>query len=182
MGNEQQHSPLVAKRLGFKLPLSHLLRFLFFVIGLSVGVTISVYLRSFSLNSSPRPPVPPPPSVPHPWIQSSLNRSATYTQQPLMHSMDDEELLWRALMVPKRKKFAGEHVPKIAFMFLTKGPVYLAPLWEMFFKGHEGLYSIYVHTHPLFNWSVPVDSVFYGTRIPSKASSHSLFTYRKTIL
>ncbi|XP_028800176.1 glycosyltransferase BC10-like [Neltuma alba] len=68
----------------------------------------------------------------------------------------------------KRKKFQGEHAPKIAFMFLTKGPLHLSPLWETFFQGHQGLYTIYVHTHPLFNWTVPVDSVFYRTRIPSK--------------
>ncbi|KAJ1380851.1 Glycosyl transferase, family 14 [Sesbania bispinosa] len=82
--------------------------------------------------------------------------------------MDDEELFWKALMVPKRNKFPGEHVPKIAFMFLTKGPIPLAPLWEMFFKGHAGLYTIYVHTHPSYNWLVAEDSVFYGRIIPSK--------------
>ncbi|XP_054786881.1 glycosyltransferase BC10-like [Prosopis cineraria] len=172
MGNELKHSPFVAQLLGSKLPFTYLLRFLFFVIGLSLGVTISVYFKSFSFSlkelfpSSPPglPELPPP----QPWIQPSLNGSGSYTQQPLMHNMDDEELFWRALMVPKRKKFQGEHVPKIAFMFLTKGPLHLAPLWEMFFKGHQGLYTIYVHTHPLFNWTVPVDSVFYRTRIPSK--------------
>ncbi|XP_028792948.1 glycosyltransferase BC10-like [Neltuma alba] len=173
MGNELKNPPLVAQLLGSKLTFIHLLRFFFFVIGLSLGVTVSVYYKSFSFNlqelclSSPPRLLEPPP--PQPWIQPSVSGSALYTQQPLMHSMDDEELFWRALMVPRRKKFQGEHAPKIAFMFLTKGPLHLSPLWETFFQGHQGLYTIYVHTHPLFNWTVPVDSVFYRTRIPSKA-------------
>ncbi|KAK4280789.1 hypothetical protein QN277_012365 [Acacia crassicarpa] len=171
MENELKHSPLVAQLLGSKLLSTHLLRSLFFVIGLSLGVTISVYYKSFSFNYlqvilPPSPPMPPPP---RPWIQPSLSGSASsYTQQPLMHNMNDEELFLRASMVPKRKKFDGEHVPKVAFMFLTKGPLHLSLMWEMFFKGHQGLYTIYVHTHPLFNWTVPVNSVFYRTRIPSK--------------
>lgn len=35
--------------------------------------------------------------------------------------------------------------PKIAFMFLTPGPLPLAELWEEFFRGREGKFSIYVH-------------------------------------
>ena len=83
--------------------------------------------------------------------------------------MDDEELFWRASMVPRIREFRPfDYVPKIAFMFLTKGPIPLAPLWEKFFKGHEGRYTIYIHPHPSYNDSVPVSSVFYGRRIPSK--------------
>ncbi|KAI3699456.1 hypothetical protein L2E82_43788 [Cichorium intybus] len=58
---------------------------------------------------------------------------------------------------------------KVAFMFLTRGPIPLSPLWELFFKGHKGLFSIYVHTHPSYNDTTPQDSVFYGTRIVSKS-------------
>ncbi|OMO51763.1 Glycosyl transferase, family 14 [Corchorus capsularis] len=84
--------------------------------------------------------------------------------------MDDEELFWRASFVPKVKKYPFKNYnPKIAFMFLTKGAIPLAPLWEMFFKGNEGLYNIYVHPHPSYEDSVAEDSVFYGRRIPSKA-------------
>ncbi|PKI43843.1 hypothetical protein CRG98_035677 [Punica granatum] len=82
--------------------------------------------------------------------------------------MDDEELFWRATLVPRIKRFPFERVPKVAFMFLAKGPLPLAPLWELFFRGHEGLYSIYVHSHPAYNEVVPEESVFHGRRIPSK--------------
>uniref|UniRef100_A0A7N0R9U0 Core-2/I-branching beta-1,6-N-acetylglucosaminyltransferase family protein n=1 Tax=Kalanchoe fedtschenkoi TaxID=63787 RepID=A0A7N0R9U0_KALFE len=59
-------------------------------------------------------------------------------------------------------------IPKVAFMFLAKGRLPLAPLWEMFFKGHGGLYTIYVHSSPLHVDSVAQDSVFYGRRVPSQ--------------
>ncbi|KAA8529128.1 hypothetical protein F0562_034073 [Nyssa sinensis] len=85
-----------------------------------------------------------------------------------MHDMNDEELLWRASMSPKILEYPFNRVPKVAFMFLTRGPVLLAPLWEKFFKGNEGLYSIYVHSDPSFNGSEPRNSVFHGRRIPSK--------------
>lgn len=87
-----------------------------------------------------------------------------------MHDMNDEELLWKASMVPMIHNLPFKQTPKIAFMFLTKGPVMLAPLWERFFKGNEGLYSIYVHSHPSFNETVPPSSVFHGRNIPSKVS------------
>ncbi|XP_008801394.1 glycosyltransferase BC10 [Phoenix dactylifera] len=35
--------------------------------------------------------------------------------------------------------------PKIAFMFLTPGSLPFEKLWENFFRGHEGRFSIYVH-------------------------------------
>ena len=64
--------------------------------------------------------------------------------------------------LPKKKK-------KIAFMFLVKGWLPFAPLWEEFFKGHQGLYSIYVHADPSFNSSSELDTgVFQGRRIPSQ--------------
>ncbi|XP_027357378.1 glycosyltransferase BC10-like [Abrus precatorius] len=85
-----------------------------------------------------------------------------------MHDMSDEELLWRASMVPRIHKLPFKQTPKVAFLFLTKGPVLLAPLWEMFFKGNEGLYSVYVHSDPSFNGTLPQNSVFHGRRIPSK--------------
>ncbi|XP_024194108.1 glycosyltransferase BC10 [Rosa chinensis] len=35
--------------------------------------------------------------------------------------------------------------PKIAFMFLTPSAVPFEKLWDKFFKGHEGKFSVYVH-------------------------------------
>ncbi|GFP88046.1 hypothetical protein PHJA_000948300 [Phtheirospermum japonicum] len=88
----------------------------------------------------------------------------------LMHKMSDKELLWRASFVPRVKNYPFKRVPKIAFMFLTKGPLPLAPLWERFFKGHDGLYSIYVHSLPSFKPDFPSSSVFYKRQIPSQVS------------
>ncbi|KAL2321183.1 hypothetical protein Fmac_030152 [Flemingia macrophylla] len=85
-----------------------------------------------------------------------------------MHDMSDEELLWRASMVHMVHKPPFQQTPKVAFLFLAKGAVLLAPLWERFFKGNEGLYSIYVHSQHYFNGAVPESSVFHGRNIPSK--------------
>ncbi|KAG5603860.1 hypothetical protein H5410_025352 [Solanum commersonii] len=85
------------------------------------------------------------------------------------HSMNDEELMWRASMVPQIEKYPFNRIPRVAFLFLTRGRLPLAPLWEMFFKGHEGLFSIYIHTSPDFNYEPPPSSVFYKRRIPSQA-------------
>lgn len=88
----------------------------------------------------------------------------------LMHNMTDTELLWRASLVPRIKKYPFQRVRKIAFMFLTKGPLPLAPIWERFLKGHEGFYSIYVHSLPSFQANFPPSSVFYRRQIPSQVS------------
>lgn len=86
----------------------------------------------------------------------------------LMHTMSDEELIWRATLVPGIRKYPFKRNPKVAFMFLTKGPLPLAPLWERFFKGHKGRFSIYVHSMPSYNKEFPPSSVFYKRHIPSK--------------
>ncbi|KAL0326976.1 UNVERIFIED_CONTAM: hypothetical protein Sangu_1775600 [Sesamum angustifolium] len=92
-----------------------------------------------------------------------------FLQPPtVMHEMTDQELLWRASMAPKIQEFPFKRVPKVAFMFLTRGPVVLAPLWEKFFKGNDGMYSVYVHSGSFFNGSEPEGSVFHGRSIPSK--------------
>lgn len=88
--------------------------------------------------------------------------------QTPMHNMSDKELLWRASMEPLRRIYPFERVPKIAFMFLTKGPLPLIPLWERFFRGHEGFYSIYVHPTPSFKLNVNNTSPFYRREIPSQ--------------
>lgn len=122
-------------------------------------------------SSSPPPLQPPSSSPASPSLVDFDNQLLeANVEPPLMHKMSDDEVFWRASMVPMIKKFPYERVPKIAFMFLIKGALPLAPLWEMFFKGHQHLFSIYVHTHPLYNVSssLPPNSVFYGRRIPSQ--------------
>ncbi|KAG4962588.1 hypothetical protein HKD37_14G039630 [Glycine soja] len=86
-----------------------------------------------------------------------------------IHNMSDKELLWRASFVPRIKGYPYPRVPKIAFMFLTKGPLPLAPLWERFLKGHEKFYSVYIHSLPSYQPQFPSSSVFYNRQIPSQS-------------
>ncbi|GLU01491.1 hypothetical protein SLE2022_187980 [Rubroshorea leprosula] len=88
----------------------------------------------------------------------------------LLHKMSDKELFWRASLVPRIKQYPFQRVPKVAFMFLTKGPMPLSPLWDRFFKGHERFYSIYVHSLPSFDGKFTSTSVFHGRQIPSQVA------------
>ncbi|KAL8130471.1 hypothetical protein V2J09_019626 [Rumex salicifolius] len=88
----------------------------------------------------------------------------------LLHSMNDEELFWRATFSPQIRRFPFARTQKIAFMFLTKGPLPLAPLWERFFKGNEGRYSIYIHSLPSYQEEFPSSSVFYKRHVPSQVA------------
>ena len=99
---------------------------------------------------------------------------ATVAAAGLEHSMTDEELLWRASFAPGVRRYPFRRVPKVAFMFLTRGPLPLAPLWERFFRGNEGRYSIYVHALPSYRANFTSESVFYRRQIPSKVSHLSL--------
>ncbi|XP_076902761.1 glycosyltransferase BC10-like [Bidens hawaiensis] len=146
-----------------------------FLIGLPIGFICSFYLQSFctvvqasilsvfhslSLASSP-------PLLPHADNLSSLTPPQPLQpneKTPMMHNMSDEELVKSVMEVSTTTTTSY----KVAFMFLTPGPLPLSPLWELFFKGHEGLFSIYVHPHPSYNDTFPQDSVFYGTRITSQ--------------
>ncbi|KAJ8630704.1 hypothetical protein MRB53_024027 [Persea americana] len=158
--------------------LSHLFLFLL-AFGLVLAVTASFSLArlthqiSFFLYPSPPPSILRPPllssSSPPPFVQiGRLGQNEYIDPRILGHDMSDEELLWRASMVSQVRKFPYKGTPKVAFMFLTRGPLAMAPLWEKFFRGNEELNSIYVHSHPSFNETLPENSVFYGRRIPSK--------------
>ncbi|GMI90168.1 hypothetical protein HRI_002686100 [Hibiscus trionum] len=111
---------------------------------------------------------------PHPSFNSSSELKpligASRDDDSVWHSVtDDRELMRRAAMVrPNATKSLGNRTPKVAFMFLSRGSLPLAPLWEKFFMGHEGLYSIYIHTSPEFIDEPPVTSVFFKRKIPSK--------------
>jgi hypothetical protein len=92
--------------------------------------------------------------------------SATY------NNMTDDELLWMATRISVRSRGAPpkQHTPgRIAFMFLTRGPLPFARLWERYFFGHERLYSVYVHADPSYvPDDVPLSSPFYGRFIRSE--------------
>lgn len=89
----------------------------------------------------------------------------------LQHGMSDEELLWEASLIHRRQATPKTHrsrLPKVAFMFLTRGPLPLAPLWEYFFATYEELYSIYVHADPSYVPTTSPSSVFHLRNIPSQ--------------
>ncbi|KAL3632897.1 hypothetical protein CASFOL_025881 [Castilleja foliolosa] len=94
----------------------------------------------------------------------------------LLHHMNDTELFWRASFVPSIKSYPFKRTPKIAFMFLTRGPLPLAPLWEKFFKGNEKLYSIYIHSLPSYQPDFSASSVFYGRQIPSQVAEWGMMS------
>ncbi|XP_047314002.1 glycosyltransferase BC10-like [Impatiens glandulifera] len=137
-----------------------IIHFLFFASVLSVGIIIFFHVSTSN-------------------HQSVISDEASTENMPVNEYSDkfppqhkdvdenDQVLLWRRrASVNINVVNSGE--AKVAFMFLTRGSLPLAPLWEKFFKGNKGKYSIYVHTKPLFNLTFPQSSVFYGTSIPSK--------------
>ncbi|OWM87124.1 glycosyltransferase BC10-like [Punica granatum] len=149
---------------------------LFLVLGLGFSIISMNTLRYFGAqNQNGMPPVQgsntivwlEEPSGIESWIRPSKN---------LMHNMNDVELFWRASFVPQIKTYPYRRVPKIAFMFLTKGPLPFAPLWERFFKGNEGLYSIYMHSLPSYVADNPPTSVFYKRQIPSKVAEWGMMS------
>lgn len=98
-----------------------------------------------------------------------LNMGCFIRPQDLRHEMTDEELIWRASLVPQKEEFPFRRVPKVAFMFLTRGPLPMLPLWERFFSGQDvDKYTIYVHALPGFYLNVTNSSVFYMRQIPSQ--------------
>ncbi|KAJ0504750.1 putative glycosyl transferase, family 14 [Helianthus annuus] len=137
---------------------------LFFAFGLSFGILLTFQLKNVSFNFR--------------FNDFATTTTTTTTIMGLQdfmypskttHNMTDQELIWRASMVPKVRKYPYERIPKVAFMFLTRGPVLMSPLWEMFFQGYNGLFTIYVHmSNSSSNWTVPEDSVFHDRKIPSQ--------------
>lgn len=102
--------------------------------------------------------------------EDCLSMESFRSPKNLSHRMTDEELFWRGSLVPEKKQYPFDRMPKIAFMFLTRGRLPFVPLWERFFKGQDvRKYSIYVHTDPKFELGVANTSVFYKRQIPSQA-------------
>lgn len=98
-----------------------------------------------------------------------LSMESFIRPRDLRHGMTDDELIWRASLVPQKQEFPFRRVPRVAFMFLTRGPLPLLPLWERFFAGQDvEKYSIYVHALPGFYLNVTNSSVFYMRQIPSQ--------------
>ncbi|OQU75987.1 hypothetical protein SORBI_3010G070400 [Sorghum bicolor] len=130
-------------------------------------------LPSASVSSPSPPPLLFPPSPPPPALQPPPPppTPSTSLSSVKRNNMTDEELFWLASMSPKVRATPYHRVPKVAFLFLARGDLPLRPLWEKFFEGHDGLYSIYVHADPSYTGSPPDDSVFYNRMIPSQNTS-----------
>nr|PNR52318.1 hypothetical protein PHYPA_008692 [Physcomitrium patens] len=96
--------------------------------------------------------------------------SNSLSKENLQHGLSDEELLWQASVVHRRRSIPAKErrIPKVAFMFLTRGPLPLAPLWEYFFATYEEFYSVYVHADPSYTPTTSPFSVFHLRNIPSK--------------
>jgi hypothetical protein len=95
------------------------------------------------------------------------------------HNMSDEELLWAASWRPSVRRYPYRRTPKVAFMFLTRGPLPLAPLWERFFAGGDrGHYSVYVHTTPGYQPDFRPASVFYRRQVPSQVGYFALPSFQ----
>ncbi|KAL4556191.1 hypothetical protein LXL04_038834 [Taraxacum kok-saghyz] len=145
-----------------------------FVIGIVIGLVSSAHVdryftsQPYNLNRD-RESIPPnSPSATTPDDQDCTATSLVIkcvaedclsiknfiSQKNLSHSMTDEELFWRASLVPENAHYPFDRMPKIAFMF---------------FKGQDPKkYSIYVHTNPDFELGVSNSSVFYNRQIPSQ--------------
>ncbi|WOL03982.1 hypothetical protein Cni_G12703 [Canna indica] len=137
--------------------MASLLFFLSLVFGFQFAKCLFLAVEIAPLPSSPTP-------------STSSTNAEEFGSSLQWHSMSDEELMRRAAEMPpsdveRRRSGAAA---KVAFMFLTRGRIPLRPLWERFFKGHTGLFSIYIHASPEFNVEPPEDSVFFKRRIPSK--------------
>lgn len=160
------------------LPTLRLLQFLLVFLGLGVVFSIvSMYMtRYFGVQNVV--PVAVTHSKVLPCFQEPKNSLERWIRPPsnLLHKMNDSQLFWRASFVPQIKEYPFKRVPKIAFMFLTRGPLPLSPLWERFFKGHEGLYSIYIHSLPSYEPDFPPLSVFYRRQIPGQVYTITIFS------
>ncbi|KAH9303181.1 hypothetical protein KI387_014764, partial [Taxus chinensis] len=150
------------------------LKMLFHFTLLAFGIIIGVGIRSnmtYLINSSSPSSNVNPNKTGGGEAPLKLNaNNCNWASTNLTHNMTDNELFWRASLVPNREEYPFKLVPKVAFMFLAKGHLPLLPLWEKFFHGHQRLYSIYVHSLPGYELQLSPESVFYRRQIPNKVT------------
>ncbi|GER32392.1 Core-2/I-branching beta-1,6-N-acetylglucosaminyltransferase family protein,6-N-acetylglucosaminyltransferase family protein [Striga asiatica] len=98
--------------------------------GLVMGITLSSYLKE----------------IPH-VVEKEVIKSESgplglseYLNPPAecMHDMTDPELLWRASFKPKVVEYPFKRILKVAFMFLAKRDLPMAPLWQIFRFPEQG--------------------------------------------
>lgn len=165
--------------------------------GFGLGFILNFHIRNVSLNpqlfrlsslsssSSLSPPLQPQPdkcvSLKEAVVLDDEGQKGRYSlvePENVMHNMTEEELFRGA---SKNQETPLKMTKKVAFMFLARGKLPLAKLWERFFEGHRGLFSVYIHTSDPYyvDDDIPETSPFYRRRIPSKVSQfcHSLLTF-----
>lgn len=129
--------------------------------GTSINVNITV----------PERKIPTVPDIKAPEAANNQTFSGvTYQNMSVTwHNMIEDELLWMASMAPTRPRGGAlAHVSKIAYMYITRGPLPFEPIWNRYFQGHEKQYSIYIHASPSYVPNHAPTSPFYGRFIPSK--------------
>ena len=181
MGRNQRDREEGEKHVGL-LRLAQILTYLVvFAGGVVMGLTTSSHIHNTNFISLPLhnylpisncsttapSPLPPPPPPPPP-----LDMADFLHPPNLTHTLSDDELFWRASLMPNKEGYPFRRIPKVAFMFLTRGPLPMLPLWERFFNGHAPLFNIYVHAPPRFHLNVSLSSPFYARQIPSQVKSH----------
>ncbi|KAL8151897.1 hypothetical protein V2J09_021705 [Rumex salicifolius] len=148
--------------------LNHFTRFLFFFVGFSLGLIVGFnYDVSFITNNIPS-------SIFSPLLQFSIPPPSLSPSSPPSSIAFSSSAAPSLLVIRASKESetmnvkSNDYKEKVAFMFMVKGPIPLGPLWEKFFEGHNGYYSIYVHALPSYETPFSNDSVFYGRNIPSQ--------------
>lgn len=192
------HKGSVSKDFTVVVGLMRLVCFLIvFVIGIVIGLVSSSHVDRYFTSQPYSPKLNPASPHPNPLYTNSITKTTTETDDQncttttnivincikedclnmesfrapknLSHEMTDDELFWRASLVPEKAHYPFDRMPKIAFIFLTRGPLPFLPLWERFFKGQDKRkYSVYVHTNPDFKLDVSNSSAFYNRQIPSQ--------------
>ncbi|KAF8111357.1 hypothetical protein N665_0076s0332 [Sinapis alba] len=161
-----QHLVLYSFLIGFGFGLGFLLNFHM----RNVSFSPQLFRLSSPLSLSPQlQPTPPENLViaKETALPEGQKGHSLVEPEKLMHNMTEGELMWRAT---KAQETPATVKRKVAFMFLTRGKLPLAKLWERFFNGHHGLFSVYIHTSDLsyVDNGIPETSPFYRRRIPSK--------------
>ncbi|GJP38360.1 hypothetical protein CLOM_g22807 [Closterium sp. NIES-68] len=152
--------------------------------------------KSSSSSSSPSTSIPPSlagsPSDPTPAYLRLLAKDESPCVNITGHRCSDEEIRQgppprsmdepvlsaadvalfdrvRRLYPDGRPKGNGqEEEDRVAFLFLTRGPMPLSRLWERYLRGHERRYSIYVHAAPGFQYPLDSSPVFFAREVASE--------------
>ncbi|KAI4387624.1 hypothetical protein MLD38_000045 [Melastoma candidum] len=138
---------------GRQANLLKLVQVLSFLVGFTAGVILGLLT---STHMSAHCPIL---LLQLPWRPSCILKN-------LSHGITDDEIMWRVSLVPRKVEFPFKRVPKVAFMFLMRGPLPMLPLWEKFFEGQDkNLHSVYIHSYG-YDVKLLNESAFYGRHIP----------------